>query len=253
MRERARKLGGDLSITSNPGEGTKVRFEMSFERNRQEREEVRILLVEDHASYRQGLMYALEREPGFTVVGEAGSLAEARQMLGGVDVAIVDLALPDGPGEQLVKELRRANPHAAALVLSAELNPARAARAVEAGAAGVLHKSVDMDEVASAVRSVSKGESLLPMEEVVELLRFAGSQREQKYEAQQAVARLTPREKEVLQAMAEGLDSKGIAERLGITLGTERNHVVSILAKLGMHSRLQALVFALREGVVDLD
>lgn len=108
-----------------------------------------------------------------------------------------------------------------------------------------------MEEVVAAVRRLRAGETLMPLEEVVELLRFAGSEREREYEARQAIAKLTPREIEVLQALAEGLDSAGIAERLHIALRTERNHMASILSKLGVHSQLQALVFALRHGVVE--
>jgi DNA-binding NarL/FixJ family response regulator len=92
----------------------------------------------------------------------------------------------------------------------------------------------------------------MPLEEVVELLRFASSTREQEYEARLAVASLTSREREVLQALAEGLGSKEIAERLHISLRTERNHMASILAKLRLHSQMQALVFALRYGVVEI-
>jgi DNA-binding NarL/FixJ family response regulator len=99
---------------------------------------------------------------------------------------------------------------------------------------------------------LTAGETLLPLEEAVELLRFAGSKREQEYEAHQAIARLTSREKEVLQALAEGLNSQEIAERLSISVRTERNHMSSILAKLGVHSQLQALVFAVRHGVVEI-
>ncbi len=90
------------------------------------------------------------------------------------------------------------------------------------------------------------------LEEVVELLRFAGSRREQEDEARRAIARLTAREKELLQALAEGLDGQEIAARLTISPVTERNHMANIFAKLGVHSRLQALVFALRHGVVEI-
>ena len=252
MRERARALGGDLEIRSEPGEGTTVRFELALRKDREELEEIRILLVEDHASLRQAVAALFDREPGFTVVGQAGSLAEARTMLDGVDVAIVDLNLTDGYGGDLIKEMRDANPHAMALVLSAYFDRAEIARAVESGAAGVLHKSAGIDEVVEAVRRLRAGDSLLPLEEVVELLRFASSRREQEQEARQAIAQLTPREREVLKALADGLDGKEIAEQLNISLRTERNHMASILAKLRMHSRLQALVFALRHGVVNI-
>ena len=259
MSERARSLGGTLKIESEPGKGTKVRFEMALRQDQKEteqQEEIRLLLVEDHASFREATASVFEQEPGFEVVGQAGSLAEARKMLeegaSEADVALVDLGLPDGYGGDLIKELRTANPRAQALVLSATLEQAEIARAVEAGAAGVLHKSADIEEVVEAVRRVRAGEMLLPLEEVVELLRFAGSHREQEQEARQGIAQLTPREKEVLEALAEGLDGKDIAQRLGISTVTERNHVASILAKLGVHSRLQALIFAAKHGVVDI-
>jgi DNA-binding NarL/FixJ family response regulator len=93
-----------------------------------------------------------------------------------VDVAIVDLGLPDGYGADFIKELREKNPQA--LVLSASLDRAEVARAVEAGAAGVLHKSAGMEEVVDAVRRLRAGETLMSLEEVVELLGFAGSRRE---------------------------------------------------------------------------
>ena len=256
MRERARALGGELRVTSKPGEGTTVRFELESsgkggkESGEPPAETARILLVDDHASFRQGVASALE--PVFEIVGQAGSLVEARAMLAGpsVDVGIFDLGLPDGYGGDLIKELRSANPRAQALVLSASEDRAEIARAVELGAAGILHKSASMDEVVEAVRRLQAGETLLPLEEVVELLRFAGVRREQEYEARQAIARLTDREKEVLALLAEGLDADEISRRLHISAKTERNHVASILAKLGVHSRLQALVFATRHDVV---
>ena len=252
MRDRARALGGNLDIESEPAKGTRVRFQVPLKRDKEPRLEkaIRVLLLEDHSSFRQATASVFEREPGFEVVGQAGSLAEARRLLEGVDVAVVDLGLPDGYGGELIKELREKNPQAQTLVLSATLDRAEMARAVEAGAAGFLHKSAGMVEVMEAIRRLRAGETLLPVEEVVELLRFAGSRREHEHEARLAIAQLTPREKEVLQALAEGLDGKEIAEQLGISDKTERNHMASILAKLGVHSRLQALVFALRHSVV---
>ncbi len=225
---------------------------MCPETNGQEQQRTRVLLVDDHSSVRQALASVFEREPDLVVVGQAGSLAEARQMLDGVDLAIIDLALPDGYGGKLIRELRCASPHAAALVLSANLDRMEMARALEHGAAGVMHKSVDIEELTGAVRRLQAGESLLPLEEMVELFRLASSQREQEREARETIARLTSREKEVLQALAEGLDRQEIAERLHISVGTVRNHITSILAKLGVHSQAQALVFGLRHSVVSI-
>jgi len=193
----------------------------------------------------------IEREPDVTVVAQAGSLAEARALLPqDVDVAVVDLSLPDGEGRTVITALHRASPRTRVLVLTASLDPVQRAQAVEAGAAGVLHKAAALDEIVSAVRRLGAGEWLFAPHELVEMLRFVSRHRDQQHEATLLLQQLTPREREVLQALATGLDSKEIAERLYITVETERTHMVNILSKLGVHSRLQALVFALRHGAV---
>ena len=212
---------------------------------------IRVLLLEDHASFRQALALIIEREPDFSVVAQAGSLAEARALLPqDVDVAVVDLSLPDGEGRTVITALHRASPRTRVLVLTASLDPVQRAQAVEAGAAGVLHKAAALDEIVSAVRRLGAGEWLFAPHELVEMLRFVSRHREQQREATLLLQQLTPREREVLRALAAGLDSKQIAERLYITVETERTHMVNILSKLGVHSRLQALVFALRHGAV---
>src|SRR5215207_8134962 len=256
MRERARALGGDLEIESDPHSGTRVRFEMLLKKDDEDSEDevgVRVLLVEDHAAIREALASSLEGE-GFEVVGQAGSMADARRMLEEhpIDVALIDLGLPDGYGAELIKELREAHPQAQALVLSASLDRTNVARAVERGAAGVLSKTAHLEEVVQAVRRLRAGQTLMPLEEVVELLRYSSTRREEEHEAHQAIEKLTPREIEVLEALAEGLDNERIAEKLNIALRTERNHMASILKKLDSHSQLQALVFALRHGVVEI-
>ncbi len=212
----------------------------------------RVLLVEDHVTFREPLAFMLDREPEFRVVAQAGSLAEARGLLDGVDLAIVDLDLPDGNGADLVGELRVANPGAMVLVLTGSADREAYARAVERGAAGVLHKSVRFGEVIGAARRLVAGEPLLSTEEAVELLRLAGRSRDRDRDARRSIGQLTPREKEVLQALAEGLSDKEISGRLHVGAGTVRNHLVSIFGKLGTNSRLQTLVFALRHGVVEI-
>jgi DNA-binding NarL/FixJ family response regulator len=191
-------------------------------------------------------------EPDMQVVAQAGSLAEARRVLKDVDVAVVDLDLPDGSGVDLVGELRAANPHGSVLVLTASAVRMTLARAVEAGAAGVMNKSARIDEIIDAVRRLSAGETLLSTTEVIEMLRFIGQQRDQGREAQAALGRLTKREREVLQALADGLNDKEIADHLRIATETARTHMVNILGKLGVDSRLQALVFAVRHGAVTI-
>ncbi|MCA1848431.1 MAG: response regulator transcription factor [Actinobacteria bacterium] len=219
-------------------------------------EHTRILLVEDHVSFRQALAFMFEREPEFEVVGQVGSMDEVRKLPGGllrdVEVAVVDLALPDGDGLELIEDLSSNEPQIMTLVLSASLESGRFARAIEAGAGGVLHKSTPIKDIIGAVRRLKAGEALLSPGEVIEMRRAVSREREEKREALQAIEKLTSREREILRALAEGLESREIAEKLNITVETERTHMVNILRKLGVHSRLQALVFAARHGLVEI-
>jgi len=221
-----------------------------------EKNPTRILLVEDHASFRQALAFMLEREPGFEVIEQVGSVSEARALssesLKDTDIAVVDLALPDGSGFELIPTFTSSDPKTKVLVLSASVEPESLAKAVEAGASGVLHKSAPLGEIVDAVRRLKAGEALLSTEEIIEMLRLVGRKRQEDYEARQAIERLTPREREVLQALAEGLEKREIAQKLYISTSTESAHMVSILRKLNVHSRMQALVFAARHGIVEI-
>ena len=215
---------------------------------------MRILLVEDHASFRQALALVFNREDEFEVVAQAGSVAEAREAIAAnpVDAAVVDLALPDGSGANFIREIADGKMNVSTLVLSASLDPSQFAEAVEAGASGVLHKSAGLYDIVDAVRRIRAGEVLLSPTQVIEMLRVVSRKRQEEQEARRSIEKLTRREREVLQALSEGLDSKQIAAKLHITFETERTHMVNILNKLGLHSRLQALVFALRYGIVEI-
>lgn len=216
----------------------------------------KLLLIEDHTAFRQTLALVFEGEPDFEVFLQAGTLEEARRMLenteGSADIGIIDFTLTDGEGVELIPELREDNPEFAAMILTASLDRGDHARAVEAGAAGVLHKSADVDEILYSARRVLDGETLFSQGELVELFRLAGHTRQEEREARTNIEKLTPREMEVLQALAEGLSNKEIAGKLYMSLDTERTHMMNILSKLGVHSRIQALLFAARYGAVEL-
>ena len=214
---------------------------------------IRLLLLDDHLAFRQPLAFMLEREPDLTVAAQAGSLAEARQALadgaGEIDVALIDLQLPDGNGVDVIREMRAASSAGAALVLTAESDKICHARAIEAGACGVVSKTAHLAEIVEAIRRVHAGETVQSPQEVIELLRLACRERDRGQKARQTLASLTPRERQVLEALALGLDNKAIGERLFISPETARTHVVKLLAKLHVESRLQAAIFAIRNGI----
>jgi DNA-binding NarL/FixJ family response regulator len=216
---------------------------------------IKIMLVDDHAVFRKALSFVLAHQDDMEVVSQAGTLRDARETLHehAVDIAVVDLSLPDGDGVDLIRDLRRANPHAAILVLSASDRRRDFARAVEAGASGICQKTADVNEVLGAIRRLAQGEALLGPAEVIDYLRMAGEERQRDWAAQGRLSQLTRREREVLVALADGLSDKEIGERLAVSPETIRSHMVSIFAKLNVDSRLQALLFAMRHGAVSLD
>lgn len=212
----------------------------------------RILLIEDHTSFREALAYTFDLEPEFSVAAQAGTFAEASTTLReGLDLAIIDLGLPDGDGTELIRRLRRINRRCPILVLTASLDPASLALAVEAGAAGVIHKSSALDDIVAAASSLRRGE--IPFSrETDELLRLAGRTRSDDLASRKLAASFTTREKEVLRALAEGLENADISTRLGISIRTTRTHMMHILTKLGATSRLHALILAVRCGAVEI-
>lgn len=213
-----------------------------------------VLLVEDHVAFRQALALALNLEPDLRVVGEAGTVREARDCIrqAPIDVAVVDFELPDGDGAQVIADLQRTRPGADAMVLTASASRRDLGRVVAAGAAGVLHKTAPLEEVVGAVRRLCAGEPLVPPHELVALLRETARMEERDRTEREALTRLTRREREVLVELAAGRSDKEIADRLSVSRETVRTHMVNLLGKLGVESRLQAVVLAAKHGTVTL-
>jgi DNA-binding NarL/FixJ family response regulator len=213
---------------------------------------IRVLLLDDHASFRELLALRLAWEPDLAVVAEAGSLAEGREAVSKfeADVALVDLDLPDGSGVELIRDLRRVNPQAQTALLTASDDRHLHAEAIAAGASGVLSKTIGSMEIIVAIRRLFAGEALLSASEAIELVRLVDQQREAERRTLRIVEQLTPRERDLLRLLAEGLDDAAISERLYISPKTVRNQMVGLLAKLSVDSRLQALVLAARHGIV---
>lgn len=217
--------------------------------------ESRVFLIDDHVGLREPLAALLDDVPGLSVSGQASSISDTRRLVDAgiaADVIVVDLNLPDGSGVDLIRELRTARPRGAILVLTASCSTRDQALAVQAGAQGVLLKSAPIASIIEAVRRLGAGLPVFPPAQIVEMLRLANEERERAEEAKALLDRLTPREREVLSALAEGMSDKDIALRLHVSNKTVRVHMANILEKLGLESRLQALIFAVRHGLVDI-
>jgi DNA-binding NarL/FixJ family response regulator len=195
---------------------------------------ITVLLVDDHPVVRTGLRALLDVQDGIVVAGEAGDGPTALALAWSLrpDIVLLDLRLPDLDGGTLIEPLRAAGPRV--LVLTSATEPSVAARAVRAGAAGVLYKDIDPDALVRAIRSVRDGNVLLAPEALGSLIR--GSRADT----------LTPREREVLAKIAEGRSNREIARLLRLSEKTVKAHVSSVLAKLGVQDRTQAAVYAVR-------
>jgi DNA-binding NarL/FixJ family response regulator len=215
---------------------------------------IRLILVDGQIAFRELLALRLVQEPDFRVVAEASSLAEIRQELRqvAVDVALVELALPDGRGVELIRDLRAVHREARVLVVTTSEDRHEHAVAFATGASGVLSKTCRAAEIITAIRKLCAGDTLLSPREAVELFRLVDEQRNAERTAHRLLAQLTPRERELLQLLAEGLDDATMAQRLGISPKTVRNYMVHILDKFNVDSRLQALVLAAHYGLVSL-
>lgn len=207
---------------------------------------VRVLVVDDHAVLASSLGQVLDAEPDLTTVGVAGSLAEARSLLrtAAPDVVLLDHRLPDGDGVGAIPELRELRPSVQVVVLTASAADHVLIAAIEAGASGFVSKTRGLDEVTGAVRAAASGEALISPEMLARLLpRLSRGAHRPHHD-------LTEREREVLGLLADGLTNAAIAARLVVSVHTVRNHIANLSAKLGAHSKLEALSIAVREGLL---
>jgi two-component system, NarL family, response regulator DevR len=204
---------------------------------------VRVALVDDHEVVRRGLRDLLDGEPGIEVVAEAGGVEEALARVGATlpDVVVVDVRLPDGDGVALCRALRQLDPAPHCLVLTAFDDERALVEAITAGASGYLLKQVRGQDLVDAVREVAAGRSLLDPVTTARVL-----DRMRRTAKADELAGLTERERDVLELIGEGLTNRQIAERLFLAEKTVKNYVTSVLAKLGMERRTQAVAWIAR-------
>jgi DNA-binding NarL/FixJ family response regulator len=212
---------------------------------------IRVLLVDDHQLLTGSLAQLLAKEPDMDVVGVAATVAEAKALARErMDVVLMDYRLPDGTGADATRAIKARWPSARIVMLTALNDDETVLESIQAGADGYLTKDRAAEEVVSAVRSANAGETLLPRSVIMGIAQRVAAARDRKTE-RQPVEPLTPRELDVLRALAEGLSTPEICERLYIAPNTLRTHVQNIMGKLRVHSKLEAVAFALRHRLVE--
>ena len=206
----------------------------------------RVLIVEDHQVVAEGLAALINDQKDMTVVGHAGSVADsiARAVELKPDLVLIDFRLTDGTGADAAMGIRQVRPETKLIFLTREDSDAARFAALEAGASAFIHKSRAAQDVVDAIRTVADGGTLFTPRGIAQLL---SSRRE----VETQLERLTTREKEVLRLMAEGTSSREIASRLGISYTTVRTHIRSLGSKLGVHSKLEAIVKARELALVE--
>ncbi len=207
---------------------------------------IRVLIIDDHEVLASSLALVLDAESDIAAVGVATTLEQARELIGSTrpDVLLLDHRMPDGDGVAAIPRLRALRPSLGIVVLTASAADHVLLSAIENGASGFLSKTRSLDEVTAAVRAAAAGESVISPELLARLLpRFGRGKVHSPDE-------LTEREREVLALVAEGLSNAAIADRLVVSVHTVRNHIASLSAKLGAHSKLEALSIAVRQGLL---
>ena len=219
-------------------------------------ERLRVMVVDDHALFRRGLEMVLSAEDDLMLVGEASDGEEAVEKAQELmpDVVLMDVRMPKRSGIEAAGHIRELLPHCKILMLTISDEESDLYDAIKAGAAGYLLKEIPIEEVADAIRSVWAGQSRISPSMASKLLtEFAAISKEADERPQMPAPKLTDREMEVLRLMAEGMNNKDIAKELYISENTVKNHVRNILDKLHMRSRMEAVIYAVKENLVGSD
>jgi DNA-binding NarL/FixJ family response regulator len=208
---------------------------------------IRVLIVDDHSMFAEALSVVLDRTEDLAVMGIAGSVGRGLELArtSSPDVVLMDYRLPDRDGIEGARAFKADQPSSNVVLLTATGSDSMLRESIEAGCCGYLTKDQSIDQLTAAIRAAYRGEALISPELLSRLVVLHD-------DSPRIGDNLTIREVQVLQLIAEGLSNRAIAERLGISLATARNHVHGALHKLWAHNRLEAVAAAIRAGVIRL-
>jgi DNA-binding NarL/FixJ family response regulator len=214
---------------------------------------IKILLVDDHALFRRGLVSLLEDLPEVTVVGEASNGCEAVEAAKTLkpDLIFMDIHMPECDGLEATKKIKEILPSIKIVMLTASEEDQNLFEAMKIGAQGYLLKDLELKQFVELLQTISKGEAILSSTMATKIFKeFNKNERESKT-SDPSVDELTDRETTILRHVAEGLLNKEIADQLGISENTVKIHLRNILEKLHLKNRIQAAVYAVRQGIVN--
>lgn len=218
---------------------------------------IRVLLADDHTVVRQGIRSLLEAEPDIQVVGEASDGREAARFARELkpDVVVMDLAMPEMDGLQATRQIKQETPQTQVLALTMHESDDYFFRVLQVGALGYVLKRAATSDLLAAVRAVARGEVFLYPAVAKKLVTdyIARAEGKAEPEVRDTYESLTPREREILGLIAEGLSNREIAERLVLSLSTVQTHYVHIIEKLNLQSRAALIKFAIRKGLIDVE
>ena len=207
-----------------------------------------VLIVDEHRALAEALALAIEKAGEFTT--DVASAHEVVDLTDSEKPAVVLVALDRADGASLIRRIKERQPNSRVVVLSSSDDDLTRAKAVEAGAVGYVTKATSLEELPDLLRKAARGESLLEDDEAERLLRYLRHRRHQESTERQRANRLTPRQIEILQMMADGVPVQEIARQLHMSPYTLRTHVQNILTRLGVHTKLEALAVAIRHGKI---
>lgn len=212
---------------------------------------IRLFLCDDHTLFRQGIRKLLELEGDITVVGEANNGLEMLEMLkkAGPDIVLMDIGMPKMDGVTATYKIKKLLPSTGIIILTVYEDEPHIFQAIKAGAMGYLLKDVSFDDLIEAIRRVSKGEALIQPIATKVLKEFAMVDKRKIKEGDKFYSDLTEREKEILRLIALGGTNKEIAQKLGITEKTVKNHISNIFQTLHVNNRTQAAIYVLEKGI----
>ncbi|MCX4853309.1 response regulator transcription factor [Streptomyces canus] len=219
---------------------------MTGTRSFTEQDPIRVFLLDDHEVVRRGITDLLDAEPDISVVGDAGTVEHAlvRGPALRPDVAVLDVRLPDGDGITVCRELRNQMPKLACLMLTSFDDEDALLDAIMAGASGYVLKQIRGSDLVSAVRTVASGQSMLDPATTARLMRSLRAEPPESPAMAPELAGLSPRERDILALIGDGLTNREIGKKLYLSEKTVKNHISRLLAKLGVQRRVQAAVLA---------